>query len=357
VRNWDYRYCWLRDSALTIRAFLSCGFTYEALSFVDWLQRAITGHPKQARIMYGLAGERRLPEATLEWLPGYEGSSPVRVGNAASDQFQLDVWGEVIEVLYLGSLLLDRPDPRRWQGVLGTMLVVEGLWREPDEGIWEVRGPRRHFVHSKVMAWVAFDRVIKAVEHHGAEVLQIEAPLDHWRKIRDEIHAQVCHDGYDPKRKTFTQYYGSEELDASVLFIPIVGFLPPTDERVIGTVEAVQRWLTRDGLVDRYSTGSGKGSVDGLPGVEGAFLPCSFWLVDALAIIGRMDEARALFTRLLNLRNDLGLLSEEYDPIGKRQLGNFPQAFTHLALINTAVGLTAAAETATATPDLPAAAV
>jgi GH15 family glucan-1,4-alpha-glucosidase len=347
VRNWDYRFCWLRDSALTLQAFLSCGYTLETLAFANWLQRAITGHPKQARIMYGLAGERRLPEATLDWLPGYENSSPVRVGNAASDQFQLDVWGEVIEVLYLGSILLNNPDPERWRGVIQTMLVVEGLWREPDDGIWEVRGPRRHFVHSKVMAWVAFDRVIKAVEHHGADALQIDAPMDHWRRIRDEIHEQVCREGFDPKRNTFTQYYGSEELDASVLLIPSVGFLPPNDERVIGTVEAVQRSLTRDGFVDRYTTGGGTGSVDGLPGVEGAFLPCSFWLVDALWIIGRTDEARALFSRLLDLRNDLGLLSEEYDPIGKRQLGNYPQAFTHLSLINTAVRLTPAEQTAT----------
>jgi GH15 family glucan-1,4-alpha-glucosidase len=351
VRNWDYRYCWLRDSALTLQAFLSCGYMNETLAFANWLQRAITGHPKQARIMYGVAGERRLPEATLDWLPGYENSSPVRVGNAAANQFQLDVWGEVIEVLYLGSMLLNSPDPRRWRGVVETMLVVDGLWRQPDEGIWEVRGPRRHFVHSKVMAWVAFDRVIKAVERHGADKLQIDPPLEKWRKTRDEIHAQVCREGYDPKRKTFTQYYGSEELDASVLLIPAVGFLPPTDERVICTVEAIQRSLTRDGFVDRYSTGSGTGSVDGLPGVEGAFLPCSFWLVDALAMIGRTDEARALFARLLDLRNDLGLLSEEYDPIGRRQLGNFPQAFTHLALINTAVRLTASSQAAVNQPE------
>jgi GH15 family glucan-1,4-alpha-glucosidase len=342
VRNWDYRYCWLRDSALTVRAFLHCGYTYEAISFANWIQRAFTGHPKQARIMYGLAGERRLPEATLDWLSGYENSAPVRVGNAASDQFQLDVWGELADVALIASLVLNAPDPERWRGVGAAMEVIENVWREPDEGIWEVRGPRRHFTHSKVMAWVAFDRAIKAVEKYGAERLQITAPMDKWRSIRDEIHTQVCSEGYDPKRRTFTQYYGSEELDASVLLIPVVDFLPPTDERVIGTVEAVQRLLTRDGFVDRYSTAGGTGSVDGLPGVEGAFLPCSFWLVDALGMIGRKAEARALFERLLALRNDLGLISEEYDPIGKRLLGNFPQAFTHLALIDSAYRLSMA---------------
>jgi GH15 family glucan-1,4-alpha-glucosidase len=345
VRNWDYRYCWLRDSALTVRAFLHCGYTYEAISFANWIKRAITGHPKQARIMYGLAGERRLPEATLDWLSGYENSAPVRVGNAASDQFQLDVWGELADVALVASLVLNDPDPERWRGVDASMEVIEHVWREPDEGIWEVRGPRRHFTHSKVMAWVAFDRVIKAVEKYGAERLQITAPLDKWRSIRDEIHTQVCSEGYDPKRQTFTQYYGSEELDASVLLIPVAGFLPPTDERVIGTVEAVQRLLTRDGFVDRYSTAGSTGSVDGLPGVEGAFLPCSFWLVDALAMIGRKAEARALFERLLALRNDLGLISEEYDPIGKRLLGNFPQAFTHLALVDSAYRLSLADST------------
>jgi GH15 family glucan-1,4-alpha-glucosidase len=339
VRNWDYRYCWIRDSVLTLRVFLLCGYTFEALAFGGWLQRAITGHPKQAQIMYGLAGERRLAEATLDWLPGYEGSAPVRLGNAAADQFQLDIWGEAVEVAYVASLVLNDPDPRRWRGVPALMQVVEEIWREPDMGIWEVRGPRRHFTHSKVMAWVAVDRVVRAVEHFGAERLGIDAPLERWRAVRDEIHAQVCQEAYDPKRRTFTQYYGSEELDASVLLIPAMGFLPPSDERVVGTVEAVQRWLTRDGFVDRYTTAGGTGSVDGLPGVEGAFLPCSFWLVDALAMIGRREEARALFERLLALRNDLGLLSEEYDPIGKRQLGNFPQAFTHLALVGSALRL------------------
>jgi GH15 family glucan-1,4-alpha-glucosidase len=339
VRNWDYRYCWIRDSALTLRAFLLCGYTLEAIAFGEWAQRAVTRHPKQAQIMYGLAGERRLAEATLDWLPGYEDSAPVRLGNAASDQFQLDIWGEAMEVFYIGAILLDRPDPSRWRGVPAIVEVIEEIWREPDMGIWEVRGPKRHFTHSKMMTWVAMDRVIRAVEQFGADRLQIDAPLERWRKTRDEIHDQVCSEGYDAQRRTFTQYYGSEELDASVLLLPAMGFLPPSDERVIGTVEAVQKWLTRDGFVDRYTTAGGTGSVDGLPGVEGAFLPCSFWLVDALAIIGRKDEARALFERLLALRNDLGLLSEEYDPVGRRQLGNFPQAFTHLALINSAFRL------------------
>jgi GH15 family glucan-1,4-alpha-glucosidase len=335
VRNWDYRYCWLRDSALTLKALMLGGYTEEALAFREWLLRATAGHPRQARILYGVAGERRLPEATLTWLPGYEGSAPVRVGNAAADQFQLDVFGEVMDVMQFGAQLVNRLMPNRWRRVLATLEeAVEALWHQPDEGIWEVRGPRRHFTHSKVMAWVAFDRAITMVEQFG-----VKGPVQRWRRIRDEIHAQVCREAYDPERRTFTQYYGSQELDASVLLIPAIGFLPPTDERVIGTVEAVQRLLTRDGFVDRYSTVAGEGSVDGLPGVEGAFLPCSFWLADALAMIGRTEEARALFERLLGLCNDLGLMSEEYDPIGKRQLGNFPQAFTHLALIDTAFRL------------------
>jgi GH15 family glucan-1,4-alpha-glucosidase len=289
--------------------------------------------------MYGLAGERRLEEYTLPWLPGYEASQPVRIGNAASEQFQLDIFGEVIDVAYQGVELLNRrPEPGRWRNVLRTVEELEGLWSQPDEGIWEVRGPKRHFTHSKVMAWVAFDRIVKVVEKYRED-----APVERWRQIRDEIHDQVCREGYDPQRRTFTQYYGSQELDASVLLIATHGFLPPTDKRLAGTVEAIQRTLTRDGFVDRYSTAAGAGAVDGLSGVEGAFLPCSFWLVDALATIGRTEEARGLFERLLALRSDLGLLSEEYDPIGKRQLGNYPQAFTHLALVNSAALLAAGA--------------
>jgi GH15 family glucan-1,4-alpha-glucosidase len=336
-RNWDYRYCWLRDAALSIQALLRTGYTSEARAFREWLLRAVTGHPRQAHIMYGLSGERRLTEYTLPGLPGYEGSAPVHIGNAASEQFQLDIFGELADAFFLGMDLFNiPPEPGRWQNTVRALEVVEEVWNQPDEGIWEVRGPRRHFTHSKVMAWVAFDRAVRIVERFGAA-----GPVDRWRAIRDEIHDQVCREGYDTERRTFTQSYGSQELDASVLLIPAVGFLPPTDERVVGTVEAVQRWLTRDGFVDRYSTGGESGNVDGLAGVEGSFLPCSFWLADALAGIGRTEEARALFARLVALSNDLGLIAEEYDPIGKRLLGNFPQAFTHLALINTAVLLTA----------------
>ena len=332
-RNWDYRYCWLRDAALSMQALLRTGYTSEAVAFREWLLRAVTGHPRQARIMYGLAGERRLTEYTLPSLPGYEGSRPVHIGNAAADQFQLDIFGELADVFFLGSELLNvQPEPSRWQNTVRALEVIEEVWTQPDEGIWEVRGPRRHFTHSKVMAWVAFDRAVRLVERYG-----LAGPVDRWRARRDEIHEQVCREGYDSQRRTFTQSYGSQELDASVLLIPAVGFLPPDDERVVGTVEAVQRWLTRDGFVDRYTTDDAAGSVDGLAGVEGSFLPCSFWLVDALEGIGRREEARALFARLVALSNDLGLISEEYDPNGKRLLGNFPQAFTHLALVNTAV--------------------
>ncbi len=348
-RNWDYRFCWLRDAALSMQALLRTGYESEAVAFREWLLRAVTGHPRQARIMYGLAGERRLTEQTLTTLPGYEGSAPVHIGNAASEQFQLDIFGELADVLFFGLELLNvPPEPSRWQNTLLTLEVVEEAWKQPDEGIWEVRGPRQHFTHSKVMAWVAFDRGVRTIERFG-----LPGPVDRWRQIRDEIHEQVCREGYDPQRRTFTQYYGSQELDASVLLIPAVGFLPPTDERVVGTVEAVQRWLTRDGFVDRYSTGDDTGSVDGLSGVEGSFLPCSFWLADALAGIGRTDEARALFARLVALANDLGLISEEYDPIGKRLLGNFPQAFTHLALVNTAVLLASDPAPSSSPPDHP----
>jgi len=338
-RNWDYRFCWLRDAALTLRALMLGGYTEEAQSFREWMLRAVTGHPRQLQIMYGLAGERRLDEGTLPWLGGYENSSPVRIGNAASEQFQLDIFGEVANVLYQGADLLNRrPELSRWQNTLRAAGELEEVWSKPDEGIWEVRGPQRHFTHSKVMAWVAFDRLVRLAEQFG-----VEAPVDHWRRVRDEIHDQICRDGYDPQRRTFTQYYGSQELDASVLLIATHGFLPPTDERLVGTVEAIQQLLTRNGLVDRYSTAADAGSVDGLSGVEGSFLPCSFWLVDALTTVGRTREARELFQRLLALRNDLGLLSEEYDPIAGRQLGNYPQAFTHLALVNTASLLAAGA--------------
>jgi GH15 family glucan-1,4-alpha-glucosidase len=328
VRNWDYRYCWLRDAALTLEALILGGYAEEAMAFRDWAMRTAAGDPAQLQIMYGVAGERRLPEEELTWLSGYEGSSPVRVGNAAVDQFQLDVYGELMSLGYEATSREGVLEPRVWRRQNAVMDFLESAWRKPDEGIWEVRGPRRHFTHSKVMAWVAFDRAIKVAERFGAD-----APLDGWKRLRAEIHAEVCREGYDADRRTFTQHYGSAELDASVLLIPAVGFLPGDDERVLGTIEAVKRELTHDGFVRRYST---ELSDDGLPGTEGAFLPCSFWLVDALALSGQVEEARAFYERLLGLRNDLGLISEEYDPVAGRLVGNFPQAFTHLALIKSA---------------------
>ena len=329
VRNWDYRYCWLRDSVLTLEALLKGGYTDEALAFRDFVFRAVSADPEGLQIMYGLGGERRLTEFELPHLPGYEGSSPVRVGNAASEQFQLDVFGEVIGA---GYAVLEHTgqtfDPRfvpRWRALIER---VERVWREPDDGIWEARGPQRHFTHSKVMAWVAFDRAVRFAEHFGRG-----GQTARWARQRDEVHAEICQRAWDPDRRTFTQYYGSSELDAAVLQIPIVGFLPGDDERVTGTIDAVWRELGHDGFVARYSTAE---TDDGLPGTEGQFLACSFWLVSALALNGRRDEARALFERLLALRNDLGLLAEEYDVPRARQVGNFPQAFSHLALIQAA---------------------
>jgi GH15 family glucan-1,4-alpha-glucosidase len=328
VRNWDYRYCWLRDAALTLEALIEHGYADEAMAFRDWAMRTAAGDPAQARIMYGVAGERRLPEIELDWLRGYEGSAPVRIGNAAAEQLQLDVYGELMNLANTASAAEERFEPRIWRRQVAVMDFLECAWRKPDEGIWEIRGPRRHFTHSKVMAWVAFDRAIKIAERFGAD-----APLDGWKRLRREIHDEVCREGYDAERKTFTQYYGSKSLDAAVLLIPAVGFLPGDDERVVGTIDAIQRELTQDGFLRRYSTDE---SDDGLPGSEGVFLPCSFFLADALALAGRTAEARALFQRLLALRNDLGLISEEYDPAAGRQVGNFPQAFTHLQLIKTA---------------------
>ena len=329
VRNWDYRYCWLRDSVLTLEALLKGGYTDEAVAFRDFVFRAVSADPKGLQIMYGLGGERRLTEFELPHLPGYEGSSPVRVGNAASEQFQLDVFGEVIGAGYavlehLGIALDPRFAPR-WRALVER---VERVWREPDDGIWEARGPQRHFTHSKVMAWVAFDRAVRFAEQIGRG-----GRTAHWARQRDEIHAEICQRAWDPDRRTFTQYYGSTELDAAVLLIPIVGFLPGDDDRVTGTIDAVWRELGHDGFIARYSTAE---TDDGLPGTEGQFLACSFWLVSALALNGRRDEARALFERLLALRNDLGLLAEEYDVPRARQVGNFPQAFSHLALIQAA---------------------
>ncbi|MEU6349913.1 glycoside hydrolase family 15 protein [Streptomyces sp. NPDC047072] len=335
VRNWDYRYTWLRDAAITLSALLRTGYRDEARAWREWLLRAVAGDPDNLQIMYGIGGERSLPEMQLPWLPGYEGSAPVRIGNAAAGQLQLDVYGEVVEALHLAHQSgLDRHDSaHRLQ--LRLIETLERRWREPDEGIWEVRGPRRHFVHSKVMAWTAIDRTIQLLESG-----EIDGPLTRWRQLRATIHREVCERGFDPERHTFTQSYGSKELDASVLLIPQVGFLPPDDKRVIGTIEAVQRDLcTPDGFLLRYPTDGARKGVDGLPGDEGAFLACSFWLADDLAMIGRMDEARGLFEKLLALRNDVGLLAEEWDPRLKRQVGNYPQAFSHLTLVGTALRL------------------
>jgi GH15 family glucan-1,4-alpha-glucosidase len=333
-RNWDYRYCWLRDAALSLDALIVGGYVDEMLAFSGWLARATALHPSQAQILYGIGGERRLTEETIDWLPGYESSSPVRIGNAASAQFQLDVYGELLDAAHHAREFSGRVmDPDAWERQKVILAHLETVWRRPDQGIWEVRGPERHFTHSKVMTWVAFDRMVKAVERFDAE-----GDVDRWRGVRDEIHAEVCERAYDGERKTFTQSYDSDELDAATLLIPAVGFLAPDDPRVLGTIDAVERELTTDeGFVLRYSTSAhGRGSVDGLAGKEGAFLPCSFWLADALAMAGRKERARELFERLCGLANDVGLLSEEYDAERGRLIGNFPQAFTHLALINTA---------------------
>ncbi len=333
-RNWDYRYCWLRDSVLALEALLAAGYTEEALAFRDFLLRVGTGDPTKIQIMYGIRGERRLTEFELEELPGYERSRPVRIGNAASEQFQLDVYGEVLGVGFLGTKVVGRIEKELWPRWRTIVEYVETIWRQPDDGIWESRGPRRHYTYSKVMAWVVFDRAVRL-----AEQFELEAPLDRWKETRDEIHQEVCEQGYDPERRTFTQYYGSKELDASVLNIPLVGFLPGTDERITGTIDAISRELGRDGFVSRYSTAD---TDDGLSGDEGQFLACSFWLVSALALNGRVEEARALFERLLGLTNDLGLLAEEYDVKRQRQVGNFPQAFSHLTLIGSATAISAA---------------
>ncbi|MGH7720081.1 MAG: glycoside hydrolase family 15 protein [Gemmatimonadaceae bacterium] len=330
-RNWDYRYCWLRDAALTLLGLMDAGYYDEAVAWRDWLLRAAAGSPSQVQIMYGLAGERRLQEWEVLWLPGYEGSAPVRVGNAAYGQVQLDVFGEVMDALYLAWRGGLHDSVEAWQLARAMVAHLAQIWTEPDEGIWEVRGGPRHFVQSKVMAWVAFDRVVKCAEQFG-----LEGPVDKWRALRRRIHDEVCQRGFDRELGTFVQSYGSKELDASLLLLPIVGFLPPDDPRIRGTVEAIERRLMVDGLVYRYDTGS---SVDGLPAGEGAFLACSFWLADNYALLGRHDDARALFERLLELRNDVGLLAEEYDPRAGRQLGNFPQAFSHVGLVDTALNL------------------
>ncbi len=333
VRNWDYRYCWLRDATLTLLAMLNAGYREEAEAWRQWLLRAVAGDPADLQIMYGLAGERRLDERELDWLPGYEQSMPVRIGNAASAQLQLDVYGDVLEATYQTRVHGAPPDDHAWSLVSKLLEWLEDGWRQEDAGIWEVRGPTRHFTHSKVMAWVAFDRAVRFHEEFGWQ-----GPVERWRALRDEIRAEVLANAWNDEKQAFTQSFGSDELDASVLLMPLVGFLPATDEQLVSTVATIRRELTVDGLVLRYRPHE-DGKVDGLPPGEGVFLPCSFWLADVLTLQGKVDEGRELFERLLDLRNDVGLLSEEYDPVAGRQLGNFPQAFTHLALVNTAIVL------------------
>ena len=331
VRNWDYRYCWLRDATFTLYALMTGGYTEEACAWREWLVNAVAGTPSTLQIMYGLAGERRLTELELSWLPGYEGSSPVRIGNAAHQQHQLDVYGEVMDALHLARRSGLPPNENAWRVQRALMKFLETDWRRPDEGIWEVRGPQRQFTHSKVMAWVAMDRAVKSVDEFG-----LKGDVSKWRQLCRQIHADVCREGFDPALNSFVQYYGSPEPDASLLMLPVVGFLPATDPRMRGTVDYIQRRLMRNGFVDRYVPDP---QVDGLPPGEGSFLLCTFWLADNLALQGRGGEARDLFERLLSLRNDVGLLSEQYDPGAHRMLGNFPQAFSHVGLINTARNL------------------
>jgi len=334
VRNWDYRYCWLRDASLTLDAFmLGGGYMDEARAFRDWLLRSIAGSPADLQIMYGIDGFRRLTEFDLPWLPGYEGSKPVRVGNAASGQFQLDVYGEVMSAIYGAQQLGLPPTAAGWKAAKEVLAFMEGAWQRQDDGIWEVRGGRRHFTHSKVMAWVAFDRLARSIRESGLGGDEGKAMLPHLAALAERVHEEICERGFNPSVGAFTQSYGSTELDASVLVIPHVGFLPGTDPRVQGTVAAIEKTLLKDGFVLRYGTEHG---ADGLPGSEGAFLACSFWLADNYAFAGRLGEAEAMFERLLALRNPLGLLAEEYDWKLRRQIGNFPQAFSHLALIMTA---------------------
>lgn len=331
VRNWDYRFCWLRDATFTLYSLMYAGYRAEASEWRDWLLRAIAGDPHDLQIMYAVDGERRLIESEIDWLPGYEGAKPVRIGNAASDQFQLDVLGEVIDATHQARRVGLPPD--RWADDLerGILEWLEDCWEDPDDGIWEVRGPRRHFTHSKVMAWVAFDRAVKASERYG-----FSGPVEKWRAGRDAARAEVLDKGFNADKNSFTQHYETTELDASLLMIPLVGFLPADDPRMLGTIDAIERELVQDGFVLRYRS---QESTDGLPPGEGAFLPCSFWLADNLMLAGRQDDARALFERLRGLKNDVGLYSEEYDPKAKRLIGNFPQAFTHISFVNAARNL------------------
>ncbi|MGH8737184.1 MAG: glycoside hydrolase family 15 protein [Burkholderiales bacterium] len=331
-RNWDYRFCWLRDAAFTLDVLLASGYREEARAWRDWLLRAVAGQPDQLQVLYGIAGERRLPEMELDWLPGYAGSAPVRSGNGAHGQVQLDAYGSIMDMMHVARAHKVDYDHEAWRVERVLLDSLESRWREPDASIWEVRGQPRQFTYSKVMVWVAFDRAVKAVERHG-----LEGPVDRWRRLREAVHRDVCANGYDAKRNAFVQFYGASALDASLLMIPKVGFLPASDPRVAGTAAAIQRELTSDGFVRRYLQHDD--GVDGLAPGEGAFLPCSFWLADNLAMMGRKDEAQALFERLLALRNDVGLLAEEYDPRARRQLGNFPQALSHIALIDTARNL------------------
>jgi GH15 family glucan-1,4-alpha-glucosidase len=340
IRNWDYRLCWLRDATLTLYALLSSGYRREARAWREWLLRAVAGHPAEMQIMYGLSGERRLTEYEIDWLPGYADSRPVRVGNAAADQFQLDVYGELMDALYAGQRFGLEASSDTWNLQLKLLEFLEQAWTKPDQGIWEVRGRPRHFTFSKVMAWVAFDRAIKSIDQYGCE-----GPREHWSEIRDRIAGQILKRAYDRQRNTFVQYYGSRQVDASLLLIPQLGFLPPDDPRVLGTIAAIEQDLVIDGLVYRYRT---RKSTDGLPPGEGVFLACSFWLANSLHLTGRRADAVKLFERLLSFRNDLGLLAEEYDPVSKRLLGNFPQAFSHTAVINTAAHLARQDEAAAA---------
>jgi GH15 family glucan-1,4-alpha-glucosidase len=330
-RNWDYRYCWVRDATWTLLAFMNTGYLEEASAWRAWLMRAVAGSPDQMQIMYGLAGERRLSEFELPWLPGYENAAPVRIGNGAHRQLQIDVFGELADTLHQARSAGLAPDASGWALELAVLQHLEGCWREPDHGIWEVRSEPEHFTHSKVMAWVAFDRAIKS-----AEQFHLKGPLDRWRALREEIHSEICRRAFDGELGSFVRSYGAKDADASLLLLPAVGFLPPDDPRIRGTVGLIERTLVRDGLVRRYDTVR---SDDGLPPGEGTFLACSFWLVDAYVLLGRHDEARRLFERLLALRNDLGLLSEQYDPVARRLVGNFPQGFSHLALVNSACNL------------------
>ncbi len=336
VRNWDYRYGWLRDATFTLYALTNGGHKDEAKAWHDWLLRAVAGDPSKLQIMYGAAGERRLEELEVPWLAGYEGSKPVRIGNAAHSQFQLDVYGEVIASMHHARRTGIEAQPHAWAVQLAILDYLETAWQEPDEGIWEVRGPRRHFTHSKLMAWLAFDRAVKGVEQHGCK-----GPVERWRELRDHIHEEICQRGYNPTKRAFVQEYDGDELDGSLLMLPIVGFLPPDDERVLSTIAAIEKELLVDGFVLRYRSNECS-KVDGLPPGEGAFLLCTFWLADCYVLTGRKDDARALFKRLVELRNDLGLLSEQYDPHNKRMLGNFPQAFSHVGLANTARNLSRA---------------